>query len=38
MNIDIVWEPAWTMDKMTEEGKLKIKEMGANGFEYPCTN
>jgi metal-sulfur cluster biosynthetic enzyme len=23
------WEPAWSMDKMTEEGKLKIKNMGA---------
>jgi metal-sulfur cluster biosynthetic enzyme len=30
VNIEIVWEPAWSMDKMTEEGKLKIKEMGAN--------
>ena len=30
VKIDIVWEPAWSMDKMTEEGKLKIKNMGAN--------
>ena len=29
VKIDIVWEPAWSMDKMTEEGKLKIKNMGA---------
>ena len=28
VKIDIVWEPAWSMDKMTEEGKLKIKNMG----------
>jgi metal-sulfur cluster biosynthetic enzyme len=29
VKIDIVWEPAWSMDKMTEEGKMKIKKMGA---------
>jgi len=29
VKIDIVWEPVWSMDKMTEEGKLKIKKMGA---------
>ena len=38
VNIEIVWEPAWTMDKMTEEGKLKIKEMGANGLNTPAPN
>ena len=36
VNIEIVWEPAWSMDKMTEEGKLKIKEMGANGLDTPA--
>ena len=36
VNIEIVWEPAWTMDKMTEEGKLKLKEMGANGLNTPA--
>ncbi len=30
VKIDIVWEPAWSMDKMTEEGKIKIKNMGAD--------
>jgi metal-sulfur cluster biosynthetic enzyme len=30
VKIDIVWEPAWSMDKMTEEGKIKIKNMGAS--------
>ena len=29
VKIDIVWEPAWSMDKMTEEGKMIIKNMGA---------
>jgi len=36
VNIEIVWEPAWSMDKMTEEGKLKIKEMGAAGLNTPA--
>ena len=36
VKIDIVWEPAWSMDKMTEEGKLKIKEMGASGLNTPA--
>ena len=27
VKIDIVWDPPWSMDKMTEEGKLKIKKM-----------
>jgi len=35
VKIDIVWEPAWTMDKMTEEGKIKIKNMGS-GLNTPA--
>ena len=35
-HIEIVWEPAWSMDKMTEDGKLKIKEMGAAGLNTPA--
>ncbi|QLH11777.1 PqqD family peptide modification chaperone [Nitrosarchaeum sp. AC2] len=27
VKVDIVWEPKWTMDSMTEEGKAKIKNM-----------
>jgi metal-sulfur cluster biosynthetic enzyme len=30
VKIDIVWEPPWSMDKMTEEGKLKIKKMSSS--------
>ena len=30
VNVEIVWEPAWTMDKMSDEAKIKIKNMGAN--------
>ena len=29
VKVDIVWEPKWTMDSMTEEGKAKIKNMSA---------
>jgi len=29
VNIEIVWEPPWSMDKMSEEAKMKIKNMGA---------
>jgi len=36
VKIDIVWEPAWSMDKMTEEGKLKLKEMGSSGLNTPA--
>ena len=27
VKVDIVWEPKWTMNSMTEEGKAKIKNM-----------
>ena len=30
VKIDIVWDPPWTMDKMTEEAKQKIKNMGSD--------
>ena len=30
VKIDIVWDPPWSMDKMTEEGKLKIKKMSTS--------
>jgi len=29
VKVDIVWDPPWSMDKMTEEAKIKIKNMGA---------
>ena len=35
VNVDIVWNPPWSMDKMTEEAKLKIKNMGA-GMNTPA--
>jgi metal-sulfur cluster biosynthetic enzyme len=35
VNIDIVWDPPWSMDKMSEEAKNKIKNMGA-GMNTPA--
>jgi len=35
VKVDIVWEPKWTMDSMTEEGKAKIKNMTA-GMTTPA--
>ena len=35
VNVDIVWEPPWSMDKMSEEAKIKIKNMGS-GLNTPA--
>jgi len=35
VNIDIVWDPPWSMDKMSEEAKIKIKNMDA-GMNTPA--
>ena len=35
VNIDIVWDPPWSMDKMSEEAKIKIKNMGT-GMNTPA--
>ena len=35
VNIDIVWDPPWSMDKMSEEAKIKIKNMGS-GMNTPA--
>ena len=35
VKVDIVWDPPWSMDKMSEEAKLKIKNMSA-GFSTPA--
>jgi metal-sulfur cluster biosynthetic enzyme len=35
VNVEIVWDPPWTMDKMSEEAKTKIKNMGA-GMNTPA--
>jgi metal-sulfur cluster biosynthetic enzyme len=36
VNVEIVWDPPWSMDKMTEEGKIKIKNMGTDGLNTPA--
>ncbi len=33
VNVNIVWDPPWTMDKMSDEAKQKLKEMGGTGGE-----
>ena len=35
VNIEIVWDPPWSMEKMSEEAKTKIKNMGA-GMNTPA--
>ena len=35
VNVDIVWDPPWSMDKMSEEAKIKIKNMGS-GLNTPA--
>jgi len=35
VTVDIVWEPPWSMDKMSEEAKIKIKNMGT-GLNTPA--
>ncbi|ABK78577.1 metal-sulfur cluster biosynthetic enzyme [Cenarchaeum symbiosum A] len=29
VNVDIVWDPPWSMDKLSEDGKKILKEMGS---------
>jgi metal-sulfur cluster biosynthetic enzyme len=35
VNVDIVWDPPWSMDKMSEEAKIKVKNMGS-GMNTPA--
>jgi len=35
VKVDIVWDPPWSMDKMSEEAKTKIKNMSA-GLNTPA--
>ena len=35
VNINIVWDPPWSMDKMTEEGKAMLKSMGGQNTPAP---
>ena len=35
VNVDIVWDPPWTMDKMSDEAKAKMKKMGSQNTPAP---
>jgi len=35
VKVDIVWEPAWTIDKMSETAKAKLKGFSAKGSPAP---
>ena len=35
VNVNIVWDPPWSMDKMTDEGKSMMKSMGGQKTPAP---
>ena len=35
VNVDIVWDPPWTMDKMSDEAKAMMKKMGSQSTPAP---
>ena len=35
VDVEIVWDPPWTMDKMSDEAKAKMKKMGAQSTPAP---
>jgi len=37
VDVEIVWEPPWTMDKMSDEAKAKMKTMGAQNTPAPIN-
>ena len=37
VDVEIVWDPPWTMDKMSDEAKAKIKTMGAQSTPPPIN-
>ena len=37
VNINIVWDPPWSMDKMTDEGKAMMKSMGGQSTPAPIN-
>ena len=37
VNVDIVWEPPWSMDKMSDEAKALMKNMGAKSTPAPIN-
>jgi metal-sulfur cluster biosynthetic enzyme len=37
VDVEIVWDPPWTMDKMSDEAKAKMKKMGAQSTPAPIN-
>ena len=37
VDVEIVWDPPWTMDKMSDEAKVKMKTMGAQSTPAPIN-
>ena len=37
VNVDIVWDPPWTMDKMSDEAKAMMKNMGSQNTPAPIN-
>ena len=37
VNVEIVWDPPWSMDKMSDEAKAKIKNMGNANTPAPIN-
>ena len=37
VQVDIVWDPPWSMDKMSDEAKAKMKTMGAQSTPAPIN-
>jgi len=36
VKVDIVWDPPWTMEKMSDEAKQTLKNMGGTGLTTPA--
>ncbi len=36
VSVDVVWDPPWTMDKLSEEARKTLKSMGGSGGEGPA--
>ena len=37
VDVEIVWDPPWTMDKMSDDAKAKMKTMGAQNTPAPIN-
>jgi len=37
VDVEIVWDPPWTMDKMSDEAKAKMKTMGSQNIPAPIN-